>query len=223
MFDFKYKESVDACWELLECTPIPVKDTSSIPTLYTDHNIDLMPCVGIFQEIFYFRQFNYYKAIEQYRSTVSDNWSIVDEILRLPEPKSMVRKTLYITAALTLHMRYVTQVVESFITDDAMISLRQRLAEEVSADELVQLPCHIDHPKFKAQGLCDVLCNDIIYELKFVKELTHEHYLQLACYMIALNKETGILWNTRTNEKVEVKISDRPTFLNLVARTVNKD
>ena len=43
-----------------------------------------------------------------------------------------------------------------------------------------------------------VIKNDIVYELKFVSELTHEHFLQCASYVVALGLEKGILWNTNT-------------------------
>ena len=222
MFDFKYKESVDACMKWLECNPIPVNDSSIIPIIDADYNIDLMPCVGIFQEILYFKQFNYERAVNQYRNTSDSQWSIVDEILKLPEPKDITGKTLYITAAMTLHMRYVNQVVEEFITDDGIKALYNRLSEELRQDEAVQIKCDINRANLKAKGLCDVLIGDVAYELKFVQELTNEHYLQLASYMYALEAERGILWNTRTNEKIEVRIKNKEAFINSVEKAVNK-
>lgn len=222
MFDFKYKESVDECWDWLEKKQIPVRDNTVIPITSADYNIDLMPCVGIYQEIFYFRQFDYHRALGQYRKTDKSEWSIVDEIMRLPEPEDIITKTLYIAAAMTLHMRYAKQVVERFIDDDASKALYRRLCEEFTPDEMVQVACDINRADLKAKGLCDVLLGDIIYELKFVQELTHEHYLQLASYMIALKKERGILWNTRTNEKVEIKIKDKKIFMKYVEIAVNK-
>ena len=34
-------------------------------------------------------------------------------------------------------------------------------------------------------GYADVIKNKTIYELKLVSELTHEHFLQCACYVVA--------------------------------------
>ncbi len=45
-----------------------------------------------------------------------------------------------------------------------------------------------------------------VYELKFVSELTHEHFLQCACYVVAKKLKKGILWNTRTNDMYEISI-----------------
>ena len=63
---------------------------------------------------------------------------------------------------------------------------------------------------------------DIVYELKFVSELTHEHFLQCACYMVAMNLQKGILWNTRDNTSYEIEIPERKVFLNAVAKAVTK-
>ena len=61
-----------------------------------------------------------------------------------------------------------------------------------------------------------------MYELKFVSELAHEHFLQCASYVVALGLERGVLWNTRDNLRYEIEIPDRAAFLDAVARTVTK-
>ena len=63
---------------------------------------------------------------------------------------------------------------------------------------------------------------DTVYELKFVSELRHEHFLQCAVYMAALDLPKGILWNTRDNTAYEIEIPDRAAFLDAVTRTVTK-
>ena len=63
---------------------------------------------------------------------------------------------------------------------------------------------------------------DTVYELKFVSELRHEHFLQCAVYMAALELPKGILWNTRDNTAYEIEIPDRAAFLDAVTRTVTK-
>ena len=70
--------------------------------------------------------------------------------------------------------------------------------------------------------LADVVKDGVVYELKFVSELSHEHFLQCACYMIALELETGILWNTRKNEMYEIRIPNREDFMDSVVNTVTK-
>ena len=76
--------------------------------------------------------------------------------------------------------------------------------------------------RFSAKGFADVVKNGIVYELKFVLELTHEHFLQCASYMVAMNLQKGILWNTRDNTSYEIEVPDRKAFLDAVTRTVTK-
>lgn len=75
---------------------------------------------------------------------------------------------------------------------------------------------------FGASAFADVVNDETVYELKFVSELKHTHFLQCACYMIALNLDKGILWNTRNNKAYVIKILDRNTFLTSVIRTITK-
>ena len=64
-----------------------------------------------------------------------------------------------------------------------------------SSDENNKKEEVIEEPKEVKKEVKD----NTVYELKFVNELTHEHFLQCACYIIALNLKKGVLWNTRTN------------------------
>lgn len=75
---------------------------------------------------------------------------------------------------------------------------------------------------FTARGLADVVKDDVVYELKFVSELTHEHFLQCASYMVAMQMKKGILWNTRDNTAYEITVPDRTSFLDALARAVTK-
>ncbi len=77
--------------------------------------------------------------------------------------------------------------------------------------------------KFSARGFADAVKDNIVYELKFVSELTHEHFLQCACYTVAMNLQKGILWNTRDNISYEIEIPERKVFLNAVAKAVTKE
>ena len=75
---------------------------------------------------------------------------------------------------------------------------------------------------YEIAGRPDVIKNNTIYELKFVEELTHEHFLQCACYMVAFGLNKGILWNVRTNEQYSIVIPDREKFMKAVAKTTTK-
>lgn len=76
-----------------------------------------------------------------------------------------------------------------------------------------QVECQIDFSDskngvciFSAVGFADVIKENAVYELKFVIEVTHEHFLQCACYMAAMKMRKGILWNTRDNSMYFIKI-----------------
>ena len=151
-------------------------------------------------------------------------WKVDDAIkLRLDE------KILYLTALETKQERYQKQVTIPFVSESERTEIINRLSKVFVPDEEVQVPCEIpfyeensEQKCFTAIGLCDVLKDKTVYELKFVSELSHVHFLQCACYMVALKMEKGILWNTRDNNRYEVHIADRAAFLDAVAKATTK-
>ena len=226
MFDFKYREDVENCYALLECSEIEVDDKSVIDITPTDDLIDLSPCIGIYQEAVFFNQDQYDidKEIELYFRT-HKNESKDKEAAKL----SLDEKILYLTALETKQERYQKQVTTPFVSDSEQKAIIERLSKIFIRDETVQVQCEIpfyeensDHECFTAIGLCDVLKDDVIYELKFVSKLSHVHFLQCACYMIALKIDKGILWNTRDNTRYEIHIPDRDAFLDAVAKATTK-
>lgn len=226
MFDFKYREDVESCYAMLQCTEISMDDKSVIAIKPTDELIDLSPCIGIYQEAVFFSQDKYDidKEIDLYFSTHKD----------LKKDKeaaslSLDEKILYLVALKTRQERYRKQVSVPFVNEDEREAITDRLSKLFIREENVQVQCEIPFYEadskcegFKAVGLCDVLKNETVYELKFVSELSHEHFLQCACYMIALNKEKGVLWNTRDNTLYEIRIPNRAAFLDAVARAATK-
>ena len=90
------------------------------------------------------------------------------------------------------------------------------------------MKCNIDFATvngkkaFSAQGYADVVKDNVVYELKFVSELSNVHFLQCACYMVALDLKRGILWNTRDNKAFEIRVPDIKAFLDAVANAVTK-
>lgn len=64
--------------------------------------------------------------------------------------------------------------------------------------------------------------DDVVYELKFVSELTHEHFLQCASYVVAMGKKKGILWNTRDNSVFEITVPNKNIFLDAVTTAITK-
>lgn len=90
-------------------------------------------------------------------------------------------------------------------------------------EEDVQEDCTFPAPKgLEINGRIDVLKNNIIYELKYVSELQHTHFLQLACYLVSMNTPYGILWNTKNNQMWKVSVPDIGTFEKQVISTITK-
>lgn len=226
LFDFKFREDVESCYAMLQCTEISMDDKSVITVKPTDDLIDLSPCIGIYQEAVFFNQDQYDidKEIDLYFSTHKD----------LKKDKeaaslSLDEKILYLVALKTRQERYRKQVAVPFVSGDELRAIIDRLSELFVQNENVQVQCEILFYEadskcecFKAVGLCDVLKNETVYELKFVSELSHDHFLQCACYMVALNKEKGVLWNTRDNTLYEIRIPNKAAFLDAVARAATK-
>lgn len=226
LFDFKYREDIEACYDLLECSEIAVDDKTVISIKPTDDLIDLSPCIGIYQEAVFFSQDQYDvdKEIELYYIT-HKNKNKDDDTAKL----NLDEKILYLTALQTKQERYRKQVAPPFVNESERTAIIDRLSKTFTADENVQVYCEIpfyeensEHRCFSAIGLCDVLKDETVYELKFVSELAHEHFLQCACYMIGLKKEKGILQNTRDNTCYEIRIPDREKFLDAVTTATTK-
>jgi calcineurin-like phosphoesterase family protein len=227
MFDFKYKEDVEECYSLLRTRLLTApEDISEIRVVGKDELIDLSPCIGIYQEAVFFKGYDIDKSIKLWLDLNKDK-----KFLHAAEDSNLPidKKILILTSLETKQNRYRNQVATPFVSNSERQQIAERLGSLFTVDEMVQSPCAIDFSNtkegkclFSAQGFTDVVKDDVVYELKFVSELTHEHFLQCACYVVALGLETGILWNTRTNVRYEIQIPDRARFLDAVAKTITK-
>lgn len=223
MFDFKYQEDVEECFSLLDMKRIEQDDKSIIDIRSNDGLIDLSPCIGIYQEAFYFSNYDIDREFELFKRVHKDRNITGDKI------KSLEKKILYLTSLETSQRRYFTQVTLPLVTKEQEESLAARLESILKKDEEEQIICSIPFAEkrngneaFAALGYADVIKNGVVYELKFVSELTHVHFLQCACYMIAQGAKKGILWNTRNNDMYEISIPSKTKFLDAVAKTVTK-
>lgn len=222
MFSFKYKEDVEDCYRKLSITQIPMADNRTIQIKGTDEMIDLSPCIGIFQEAVFFDGYDIDREISYAQAMHSDR-----PPLRIREGAGLEEKILYLTAYNTYQDRYVTQVRTPFISQEQTYEICDRLASVFTHDENVQKTCamHISDRKGKdifIDGKADVVKNNCVYELKFVSELQHEHFLQCACYMVAMDLPDGILWNVKTNQMYAVSVPDRKDFMSCVVNAVTK-
>lgn len=226
MFDFKYKEDVEKCFSLLKIKEVDSSDKEVIKIKNKDGLIDLSPCIGIYQEATYFDRYSIDDSISFYLKLDEKNKSVFNGKYK---KSSLEEKILYLTSLETKQNRYINQVKVPFISTVEGNLVCDRLSTVLSRDEIVQSHCVIcfsDSNKgkllFSALGIADVVKDNMVYELKFVSELTHEHFLQCACYMIALKLKSGILWNTRNNDMYEIKIPNKKKFLDSVVYAITK-
>lgn len=224
MFDFKYKEDVDRCYKMLKIKEMDRPDHTEIRVKSYDGLIDLSPCIGKLQEAAFFDNYDVDRSVA---FACAHNDSSFH--LRPPGREATdEEKVLYITAIETDQARYVKQVKVPFVDDETLDRICDRLREVFDGSETVQQQCTarfiINHNKrISIDGMCDVMKNDIVYELKFVSELSHENFLQCAVYSIMFGLQSSVLWNIRNNKMYEVSVPDRDRFLKAVLRTVTKD
>lgn len=223
MFDFKYKEDIEEAFNCLKTHKIDVADTSVINIRNSDGLIDLSPCIGIYQEAMFFDNYDIDEEFELRNSLMDEGVSIT-----VLDDDTLDTKILRLTSHDTKQKRYINQVEPPFATEEELNQLKNRLSLIFSPDEEVQTSCEIpffnkdkEHI-FTAKGRTDVIKDNIIYELKFVSELSHEMFLQCACYLIALKKQYGALWNTKNNSMYLIEIPDRKLFMDKVSKAVTK-
>lgn len=223
MFDFKYQEDVDACYNMLNIERVDIGEESEIVIPAHDNLIDLSPCIGNFQEASFFSNYNIDEQID-YRAMH------MTSAISTPRPatKNLKRLLLYLTTLETGQERYIKQVSVDFATDEITKALRKRLSLYLNRDEKVQVDGHMifnygTKEDIKIDAKCDVLRPDSVVELKFVSELEHTHFLQAAMYSLIYNRPYAILWNTRFNQMYKISVSNHDAFLKAVIKAITKD
>ncbi len=225
MFDFKFKEDIEQCFDCLKIKRIAQKDSSIISINNADGLIDLSPCIGIYQEASYFKRYRIDAAIRLQLQVQDKEYLYSDDI----KDSGLDEKILFLTALETHQNRYKKQVEIPFVSDEQRIQIRERLSSIFTESVDAQVGCQLDFSDkdkgqciFSAIGFADVVRNGVVYELKFVTEVTHEHFLQCACYMVAMNIKKGVLWNTRDNAMYSIRIKDRKIFLDSICKAITK-
>lgn len=225
MFDFKYHEDVEECFSLLKIAPVEREDKTEIDIRSRDELIDLSPCIGIYQEAAFFGEYNIEKELDLFFSVHPDLAFLYSSEVR---HSSTEEKILFLVSLETKQDRYRKQVSTPLVQRGERAKLLERLGSVLSEGDSVQVPCSVafgqesGRAAFVASGLADVVREGTVYELKFVSELAHPHFLQCATYMVGLGLDRGILWNTRTNTMFEISIPDKEAYLDAVVKAVTK-
>lgn len=226
MFEFKYKEDVEKCFAQLKINELKSDDHVPIAVKSADDLIDLSPCIGIYQEAVFFDNYQIDVAI---KLKLLLNPELSGLYTKEVKNSSLDQKILFLVSLDTRQKRYRMQVITPFVNEMQSNQIKARLKTRLNSDESAQVECQIDfHDQekekllFSAKGIADVIKDNVVYELKFVSELTHEHFLQCASYVVAMNLQKGILWNTRDNLIYEIEVPNRKAFLDAVTKTVTK-
>lgn len=226
MFDHKYKEEIEKCLEYLTITPKEMNDAFPIDVPTSDGLMDLSPCIGNYQSAKFFDKYYIDEVIKDRLNMQAAR----DRYMRYPfNPRaSLLEKLLYLTYVETGQERYVKQANPHFINTLQSEAILDRLHTVFTGKEDCEVPCGTaflaNGTSVDIDGRIDAIKRGVPYELKFVDELEHKHFLQLACYLCFTNKKSGRLWNVRKNEMFEVSISEerKKEFMDQVIKTITK-
>ncbi|WP_341420668.1 AAA family ATPase [Mesomycoplasma ovipneumoniae] len=235
MFDHKYDIDLQDMLKMLDVKKIKTEDTTEIKAQTHDDLIDLTPCIGKFLEASYFDGWDIEKEISFFINYIEQRHKNQPAKVKklkqdyedyISERDSIKDLILFLVYLETKQERYIKQASPDFVDDNAVDQMHKRLSKVLEKDEIIQQECSLEfsdnNVTLKAQGIADVIKDDIVYELKFVSDLMTAHFLQTASYMLALEKEKGILWNIRNNEMHEIRIKNREEFSEKLAQTISK-
>ena len=221
-FDFTYAENLQACMDLLQRERLDDGSSPEIEIPRTEGLIDLSPAVGHFQEGLYFDRYD--------AAAVLPNSPIGQMISGELTDGDAWRNALLLAAFDTEQMRYadqVIQVIEQSAQDALIARLATRLPRNVPTQVSFQLHgcavySELEHSPIAFDGVVDAIHDEQIVELKFVSELSVSMFLQLALYLVMSGYQSGLLWNTRTDECWQVQVPDRERFMDAVVLCVTK-
>ena len=229
-FDFAYAEDVERAYGLLETRDGGVRG-AEIEIDNRDGLIDLSPAIGEWQEGLFFSGYSAKTAVEDVMARNPRMKSMGEEVIRGLNGDPW-HDALGLTALKTSQRRYLDQADDSRITKRLADRVSGRLAGLIDRDDPSQVPMGLsgravceDGPStpIAFRGLADAVHRGIVFELKFVGELTHEMALQLGLYLVMSGARSGMLWNVRTHEVQVVRVPDRQAFMDAVTATVTKD
>jgi len=256
MFDFKYFEEVEKCYDMLKIKKIELADKEVIDIPTNDGLLDLSSCIGNYGPATFFRNNSVKKKMENNKKAIQmsnaenkdqlirriDN--IISELSILENDKGrefgghgLQWEFVCLAAQETNVMMFLNGVKDPYISKENTKRITDRLhtlldptmLNEINLHLQVEIPASFDK-KILFSGAVDVmefpkhtdLNKQVIWELKFVHELSHIHFLQLGMYLLMSGVKNGRLWNVKTNELYEVQIPDRNKFLQQVVKTITK-
>lgn len=225
MFDFKYKEDIEECYSWLNIKK-KRRPKEIIHAKSRDSLIDLSPCIDIFQQADFFWNYDLLEQIK-YDKQQKNEEGVQRMYPILDTNATKQQMVLYDAMVQTNYDRYLYQVETPFMEQDTIEAIRNRLSEFFTGKEPIQLDKKMFlkddlGDSYEIAGRCDVVKDDIIYELKFVDEVSHEHFLQAAFYSLLFKTKKACLFNVHTNEFYEITIENPIAFKKCVLKCITK-
>lgn len=225
MFDFKFSEDVEACYNLLNVRTIRKAGDAPEHIRLSDGLIDLSPCVAIAALNRYFVNYDLERriAIAQMDSDIS--------AARNVQGWSERRKVLYYTSLLTGQLRYVWEARQDFVSDSDLDFLGGNLLDIIPKDAVSQDVLRISstwQPKdgraaiVNADGIPDAARGGIVYSIYAAPELSHDMCLPAAVYLLAGRYDKARVVNLMTGEVREIRVPDAQAFMDAVMRCITK-
>lgn len=227
MFDFKFDEDVEHCYQLINTTPVFHKDVHEIEIKHSDAMIDLAPCIGIYQQANFFDYYDIDSAIAFYMYLHND------KKVALPASwKSVEEKVLFLTMLMTSQDRYVKQVELPFITRAQETDLNKRLSMVFTPDESVQERKQLAEESMSKKELLSViedwLDNHRDFEAAMSKtevDIKHHigeyaNYASLSTYVVRkMLKDRGLIINFSERQLLKVWKERKKKDTNTVENT----
>ena len=131
MFDHKFIEDVDACYKLLEVTPIEHNDNTTIDVQAADAMIDLSPCISIYMQAGFFNSYDIDDALAYYMDLHKDM-----QYLKIKKGATVEDKVLLLTVLETRLYIYNAERGGYYVT----YSANRDFMTEVTNEELKRYP-----------------------------------------------------------------------------------
>ena len=232
-FNFKYAEDVEACMRHIRRTRLDDGESEVIDIQRSDGLIDLSAPVGFYQEMVFFEGYDPSKEMVSVMREIG--WSKGDYMDKLDENDPWYNAR-FLSWLETGQDRYLSQVKKK-ISDADTAALMKRLSTRLRRNAEHQITVTGDyeimgrhpgkgHPistSLSLVGEMDAIDDHgEVYELKFTSALTEPMFLQLATYLVLSGHGSGVLWNTRTDERWRVSVPDRDAYMDAVVTCMSK-
>lgn len=121
---------------------------------------------------------------------IKGNHNLCDLDLNDLTPEKLLEITNNYQAITSGYIYRVNQITNySWLSKNNLDECTKRLNEKISNETVFEKRVHLEAKRRKIVGYIDAIDNGIVYEFKCVKELSDDHFIQLAIYAYLYEKE----------------------------------